>query len=57
MEMIGLLLNGFASSLGGANLLSCLTGCFLGTVVGVLPGIGPSATVAHRSGRKAGPDH
>ena len=46
MEMLSLLFSGFANSLTGPNLVSCLTGCFLGTVVGVLPGIGPSATVA-----------
>jgi putative tricarboxylic transport membrane protein len=28
------------------NLLWCLVGCFLGTVVGILPGLGPAATIA-----------
>jgi putative tricarboxylic transport membrane protein len=27
------------------NLLSCLVGSFLGTMVGVLPGVGPAATM------------
>jgi putative tricarboxylic transport membrane protein len=46
METLPLLMNGFSQALTAPNLLSALIGCFLGTVVGVLPGIGPSTTVA-----------
>ncbi|MDA8124307.1 MAG: tripartite tricarboxylate transporter permease, partial [Deltaproteobacteria bacterium] len=46
METLALLTNGFSQALTVPNLLSALIGCFLGTVVGVLPGIGPSTTVA-----------
>src|SRR5204863_9965708 len=28
------------------NLFYCLVGCFLGTAIGVLPGLGPVATIA-----------
>ena len=37
---------GFALALTGQNLLLCFTGAVLGTLVGVLPGIGPAATLA-----------
>jgi len=30
----------------GTNLLYCLAGVFLGTLIGVLPGLGPTATIA-----------
>ena len=46
MDTLPLLMNGFSQALTAPNLLSALIGCFLGTVVGVLPGIGPSTTVA-----------
>jgi len=46
MDAIPLLMNGFSQALTAPNPLSALIGCFLGTVVGVLPGIGPSTTVA-----------
>jgi TctA family transporter len=38
--------HGFAVALTPDNLLLCLAGCALGTLIGVLPGIGPSATIA-----------
>jgi len=41
--MIDPLLDGFAFALRWDNLLYCLIGCFWGTVVGVLPGLGPLA--------------
>lgn len=46
MEILTNLWLGFvtASSLG--NLLYCLVGVFLGTAIGVLPGLGPVATIA-----------
>jgi TctA family transporter len=37
---------GFQTALGPANLLYCLIGVFLGTAIGVLPGLGPVATIA-----------
>lgn len=37
---------GFATALTLANLLYCLLGVFVGTAVGVLPGLGPTATIA-----------
>jgi putative tricarboxylic transport membrane protein len=46
MEIIAGLANGFAVALEPANLFWCFVGVFLGTVVGILPGLGPPATVA-----------
>jgi len=43
MEAIHSLLHGFSIALTPANLLYCLIGCLWGTVVGVLPGLGPLA--------------
>lgn len=40
------LLNGFAVVLTADNLLYCFIGAFLGTVVGILPGLGPLTTIA-----------
>lgn len=40
------LLLGFRISLSFYNLLYCFIGVVLGTVVGILPGLGPSATIA-----------
>jgi TctA family transporter len=37
---------GFATALAGQNLLYCFYGAVLGTLIGVLPGIGPVATIA-----------
>jgi putative tricarboxylic transport membrane protein len=41
-----LLLNGFAVALQPLNLLFALAGCLIGTIIGVLPGLGPTATLA-----------
>ncbi|NBR28179.1 MAG: tripartite tricarboxylate transporter permease, partial [Betaproteobacteria bacterium] len=46
MEIIGGLWNGFAVALTPLNLWWCFVGVFLGTVVGILPGLGPPATIA-----------
>jgi putative tricarboxylic transport membrane protein len=46
MELITNLSLGFATAFTGANLLYCLAGVFLGTLIGVLPGLGPTATIA-----------
>ena len=46
MEAIGNLFLGFSIALSPANLFWCFVGVFLGTIVGVLPGLGPPATIA-----------
>jgi TctA family transporter len=46
MEILHNLGIGFGVALTFANLLYCLTGVLLGTLIGVLPGIGPIATIA-----------
>jgi putative tricarboxylic transport membrane protein len=42
----GDLMNGFATALTPTNLLYALIGVFVGTAIGVLPGIGPAMAVA-----------
>jgi putative tricarboxylic transport membrane protein len=46
METIANLAGGFANALSLANLGWALLGCFLGTAIGVLPGLGPALTIA-----------
>ena len=46
MELWNNLMMGFSISLTGENLLYCLAGCFVGQLVGVLPGIGAPTAVA-----------
>ena len=46
MEAIGNLFLGFSVALTPANLFWCFVGVFLGTIIGVLPGLGPPATIA-----------
>ena len=46
MDVLNLLMQGFATAATPANLLWCFVGCALGTAVGVLPGIGPAVAVA-----------
>src|SRR6185369_9607809 len=46
MEIFSGLIHGFALALQPANLLWCFVGVFLGTVVGIMPGLGPPATIA-----------
>lgn len=46
MDALSNLLLGFSVALTPINLFWCLTGVVLGTVVGVLPGLGPAATIA-----------
>ena len=41
METLQLLMSGFAVALQPTYLLFAFIGCLIGTVVGVLPGIGP----------------
>jgi putative tricarboxylic transport membrane protein len=46
MDMLANLATGFETAMTLSNLMYCLIGVFLGTAVGVLPGIGPIATIA-----------
>jgi putative tricarboxylic transport membrane protein len=46
VEVLSGLLQGFAVALQPMNLLWCFLGVLLGTVVGVMPGLGPPATIA-----------
>jgi putative tricarboxylic transport membrane protein len=46
MELLDNLALGFATALSPWNLLYAFIGCLLGTAVGVLPGLGPLATIA-----------
>ena len=46
MDVIGNLALGLSVSFQPINLLYCFIGTLLGTVIGVLPGIGPLATIA-----------
>ena len=46
MDALNNLLLGFSVALSPANLFWCFVGVFLGTIVGILPGLGPPATIA-----------
>ena len=46
MEILNNLATGFAVALTPINLLYCFLGSFIGTAIGVLPGLGPPATIA-----------
>src|SRR5690349_6776808 len=46
MELLGNLWIGAQTAFTLWNLFYCLIGCFLGTAIGVLPGLGPAATIA-----------
>jgi putative tricarboxylic transport membrane protein len=46
MDTLANLATGFETAMTLSNLMYCLIGVFLGTAVGVLPGIGPIATIA-----------
>jgi putative tricarboxylic transport membrane protein len=46
MELFANLSLGFATALTLTNVFYCFVGVFLGTLIGVLPGIGPLATIA-----------
>jgi len=46
VEIFGGLLQGFALALQPVNLFWCFVGVFLGTIVGIMPGLGPPATIA-----------
>src|ERR1700682_2662150 len=46
MQILSGLMQGFQVALTPANLMFCVVGVVLGTIVGVLPGLGPPATIA-----------
>ena len=46
MELLANLWLGAQTAMSLTNLFYCLIGCFLGTAIGVLPGLGPVATIA-----------
>src|SRR6187551_3362523 len=46
MDILSGMLNGFQVALTAQNLMMCVVGVVLGTVIGVLPGLGPPATIA-----------
>ena len=46
MEVVGLLLDGFGTALQPLNLLVVFLGVLIGTVIGMLPGIGPINAIA-----------
>jgi TctA family transporter len=46
MELIDHLMLGFSVALTAQNLLYAFIGCVIGTLIGVLPGLGPVATIA-----------
>ena len=46
MDLFNNLFFGFSVALSLQNLWFCFIGVFLGTLIGVLPGIGPLATIA-----------
>ena len=46
MDLLGSLAQGFAAAATPINLVYCFLGAFIGTAIGVLPGLGPPATIA-----------
>jgi putative tricarboxylic transport membrane protein len=46
MDLVNNISLGFQTAFTIANLFYCLIGVFLGTLIGVLPGLGPTATIA-----------
>ncbi|CAH1651691.1 Tripartite tricarboxylate transporter TctA family protein [Chelatococcus asaccharovorans] len=46
MDLLHNLTLGMTTALNPVNMLFCFIGAFLGTAVGVLPGVGPLATIA-----------
>uniref|UniRef100_UPI00339D9E06 tripartite tricarboxylate transporter permease n=2 Tax=Cupriavidus plantarum TaxID=942865 RepID=UPI00339D9E06 len=46
MELLSNLGLGFSTALSFQNLVYAFLGCILGTLIGVLPGLGPLATIA-----------
>ena len=46
MDIVSGMMHGFAVALTAQNLMMCVVGVVLGTAIGVLPGLGPPATIA-----------
>ena len=46
MEFVSNILTGFQITFQPVNILYCFAGVFIGTLIGVLPGIGPSGTIS-----------
>ncbi|WP_199254914.1 tripartite tricarboxylate transporter permease [Mycolicibacterium mengxianglii] len=46
MDALNGLLSGFTAALTPTNLMWLIVGCLLGTLVGILPGLGPPATIS-----------
>jgi putative tricarboxylic transport membrane protein len=46
MDSLSYLLQGFHIAFSWVNLFACFMGVAIGTLIGVLPGIGPVATIA-----------
>jgi putative tricarboxylic transport membrane protein len=46
MDLLGNIAHGFGVAFTLTNLMYAFVGCFLGTLIGVLPGIGPVATIS-----------
>jgi putative tricarboxylic transport membrane protein len=46
MDALTMLIQGFATAITPTNLLMSALGVFIGTAIGVLPGIGPATTIA-----------
>src|SRR3546814_5365727 len=46
LDLLGSLALGFDTAITPINLLYCFGGVLLGTLIGVLPGLGPTATIA-----------
>lgn len=46
MDLLANLALGFSTALSLQNLVYAFIGCVLGTLIGVLPGLGPIATIA-----------
>jgi putative tricarboxylic transport membrane protein len=46
MDVFSSLMHGFATIMTPFNLWMAIVGCFFGTIVGILPGLGTSATIA-----------
>ena len=49
MDLFNNLIFGFSVAFSLQNLLYCLIGVSVGTLIGVLPGIGPLGTMHHKS--------
>lgn len=46
METLNLLMDGFSVALSPTNIMMALWGALIGTLVGMLPGLGPTSTIA-----------